>query len=61
MLLIKKWADAHKLTMKEKVSKYILGANSIMVWIMGMTKISLVLVPTLEMDMANVSRWLGDF
>ena len=26
-LLMKKWADAHGLTMKEKVAEYILGAN----------------------------------
>ena len=31
MLLIKKWADAHGLTMKEKVAEYILGANCIVV------------------------------
>ena len=26
-LLMKKWADAHGLTVKEKVAEYILGAN----------------------------------
>ena len=26
-LLMKKWADAHGLTMKEKAAEYILGAN----------------------------------
>ena len=30
-LLMKKWADAHRLTMKEKVAEYILGANGTVV------------------------------
>ena len=31
MLLSKKWVDMYGLTMKEKASKYILGANSTVV------------------------------
>ena len=31
MLLINKWMDVHGLTVKEKVSKYILGINGTVV------------------------------
>ena len=34
-LLMKKWADAHGLTMKEKVAKYISGTNGTTVKIVG--------------------------
>ena len=30
-LLMKKWADAHGMTVKEKVAEYISGANSTVV------------------------------
>ena len=60
-LLMKKWADAHGLTMKEKVAKYILGANRTMVKIIGMTSMTLLLAPTLEIDVANVAICSGDF
>ena len=47
MLLTKKWADLHGLTMKEKVSNYILGTNEESVQILGMTSMSILLVSTL--------------
>ena len=60
-LLTKKWADAYGLTVKEKVAEYILGANGTAVKIVGTTSITLLLVPTLEIDMANVAICSGDF
>ena len=43
--------------MKKKVAKYISGANGMVVKIVGMT---LLLVPTLELNVANVTICLGD-
>ena len=60
-LLMKMWADGHGLTMKEKVAEYISGANGTVVKIIGMTSMTLLLVPTLEIDMANVVICLGNF
>ena len=60
-LLTKKWADAHGLTMKEKVAEYISGTNGTMVKIVGTTSMTLLLAPTLEIDVANVAVCLGDF
>ena len=60
-LLIKKWADAHGLTMKEKEAEYISGANRMAVKIVGMTSMTLLLAPTLELDVANVAVCLDDF
>ena len=60
-LLMKKWADTHGLTMKEKAAEYILGTNSTVVKIVGTTSMTLLLVPTLELDVANVAVCLGDF
>ena len=60
-LLAKKWVDAHSLTMKEKAAEYISGANGIVVKIVGTTSMTLLLVPTLEIDVANVAICLGDF
>ena len=60
-LLTKKWADAHGLTMKEKAAEYILGANGTSVKIVGTTSMTLLLVPTLELDVANMAICLGDF
>ena len=60
-LLIKKWADTHGLTVKEKVAKYILGTNGTAVKIIGMTSMTLFLVPTLEIDVSNVANCLGNF
>ena len=60
-LLTKKWADTHGLTMKDKVAEYILGANSTVVKIVGMTSMTLLLAPTLVLDVVNVAICLGDF
>ena len=60
-LLMKKWADALGLTMKEKAAKYILGTNGTTVKIVGTTSMTLLLVPTLQIDMANVAICSGDF
>ena len=60
-LLMKKWADAHGLTVREKAAKYILGANGTAVKIVGMTRITLLLVPTLEIDAANIAVCSDDF
>ena len=60
-LLMKKWADAHGLTVKEKVAEYILGTHGTSVKIVGMTSMTLLLAPTLELDVANVAIYLGDF
>ena len=60
-LLTKKWADAHGLTMKEKVAEYILGTNGTVVKIIRMTSMALLLAPTLELDVANIAICLGNF
>ena len=60
-ILMKKWVDAHGLAVKEKVAKYILGANRTSVKIAGMTRISLLLVPTPELNVSNVAISSGKF
>ena len=45
-LLIKKWADAHGLTMKEKAAEYILSTNGTVFKIVGTTSMTLLLAPT---------------
>ena len=60
-LLMKKWADAHGLTVKKKVAEYISGANGTVVKIIGTTSMTLLLAPTLEIDVANVAICSGDF
>ena len=60
-LLTKKWADAHGLPVKEKAAEYISGANGTMVKIVGTTSMTLLLVPTLEIDVSNVAICLGNF
>ena len=60
-LLMKKWVDAHGLTMKEKAAEYISGANGTMVKIVGMTSMALLLAPTLEIDIVNVAICSGNF
>ena len=40
-LLMNKWVDAHRLAVKEKAAKYILGANGTSVKIVGMTSMTL--------------------
>ena len=60
-LLMKKWVDTHGLIVREKVAEYILGTNGTAVKIVGTTSMTLLLVPTLEIDVANVAICLGDF
>ena len=60
-LLMRKWADAHSMAIKEKVAEYISGTNRIYVKIVGMTSITLFLAPTLELDVSNIAICLGDF
>ena len=60
-LLTKKRPVAHGLNVKEKATKYISGANRIVVKIVGMTSMILLLAPTLELDVANVSICSGNF
>ena len=60
-LLTKKWANAHALTMKEKEAEYISGANGTAVKIVGMTIMTLLLAPTLELDVVNVAICSGNF
>ena len=60
-LLMKKWVDTHDLLVKEKAAEYISGANGTSVRIVGMTSITFLLVPTLEMDMVNIAICLCDF
>ena len=60
-LLMNKWADAHGPTMKEKAAEYISGTNGTAVKIVGTTSMTLLLVPTLEIDVANVTVCLGNF
>ena len=60
-LLMKKWADAHGLTVKKKAAEYILGANSTVVKIVGTTSMTLLLAPTLELDVANDAACSGNF
>ena len=60
-LLMRKWADAHGLTMKEKAAKYILGANGTVVKIVCTASMILLLVPTLELHVANIAICLGNF
>ena len=58
---MKRWADAHGLTVKEKVAEYILGASRTAVKIVGMTNMTILLAPTLELDVENIAVCLGNF
>ena len=60
-LLTKKWADAHGLPMREKAAEYISGANGTVVKIIGTTSMTLLLVPTLEIDVSNAAVCSGNF
>ena len=60
-LLIKKWADAHGLTVKEKAAKYISGANGTVVKILGTTSMTFLVAPTLALDVANITIYSGNF
>ena len=58
---MKKWADAHGLTVKEKAAELVLGPNDMVVKIVSMTSMTLLLAPTLELYVANVAVCSGDF
>ena len=60
-LLTKMWADAHGLPMREKAAKYISGANGTAVKIVGTISMTLLLAPTLEIDVSNVAISLDNF
>ena len=60
-LLTKKWVDAHGLTVKEKAAEYIWGTNGTTVKIIGTTSITLLLVPTLKIDVAIVAISSSNF
>ena len=60
-LVMKKWADAQGLAIKEKAAKYILDANGTSVKLVGTTSMTLLLAPTLELDVFNIAFCLGDF
>ena len=60
-LLTKKWVDAHGLPMREKAAEYISGTNGTAVKIIGTTSMTLLLAPTLEVDVSNVAVCSGDF
>ena len=53
--------DAHGLAVKEKAAKYSLSANGTSVKIMGMTSMTLLLAPTLELDVSNFAICLHNF
>ena len=60
-LLTKKWVDAHGLPVREKAAEYISGANGTAVKIIGTTSMTLLLAPTLEIDVSNVTVCSGNF
>ena len=60
-LLMKKWADTHGLTVKEKAAEYISGTNGTAVKIVGITSMTLLLVPMLEIDVSNITICSGNF
>ena len=60
-LLTKKWVDAHGQAIKEKVVKYISGANGTSIKIVGTTSMTLLLAPMLELDVSNFTICSGDF
>ena len=57
----KKWTDAHRLPVREKAAKYISGANGMAVKNISTTSMTLLLAPTLEVDVSNVAVCSGDF
>ena len=46
---------------KEKAAEYISGANGTIVKIVGMISMTLLLAPTLEIDVSNIAVCLGNF
>ena len=61
ILLMKKWVDTHGLTMNHNVSEYTSGMNGMPVYIVCTTSMYILLTPTLEIDVANVTIYSGDF
>ena len=61
ILLMKKWVNAQQLIVKERVAESISGAKATAVLIEGTTSMTLLLAPTLELDIANVSVCSGGF
>ena len=59
-LLKKKWVDTHGLAIKEKVAKYISCANGTFVKIMGITSTTLLLAPTLKLDVSKITIFSGN-
>ena len=59
--LIKKWADSYGLTIKEKAAEYISGSNGTVVKIVGKTSMTILLAPTLQLDVANIAICSGNF
>ena len=60
-LLMKKWANAHGLAVKEKMAEYILGANGTSIKIVGTTSMTLLLATTLELDVSTIAICSGNF
>ena len=60
-LLMKNWADAHSLIVKEKAAEYISGTNRMVVKIVGTTSMTLLLALTLELDVTNITICSGNF
>ena len=60
-LLMKTWVDAHGLGVKEKAAKYILGTNGTSVKIVGITSMTILLAPTLDLDVSNIAICSGNF
>ena len=60
-LLMKKWVNAHGLTVKEKAVEYISGTNVTAVKIISSTSMTFLLAPTLEIDIANIAICSGNF
>ena len=59
--LMKRSEDAHGLKMKTKVSEYISYANGMAIQVLGMTRMYILLMLTLDIEVTNVAVCLGDF
>ena len=61
MLLMKKWVDMHSWIIKDKGSEYVSSVNGIAALIVGPTSMTVLLVPTLELNIDNVIEFSGNF